>query len=83
MPYGEPQLSTWDLRYAAELQHPTNGAYLVLTATASHPETDGPIDTAVQDALDLLVANGWTPNGAYKQCLAQQVITPTPTEPPE
>lgn len=81
MAYGEPQLATWDVSYRVQVIHP-DGGYIQITAADGNGDTayQEKLDTAVQAALDLLVANGFTLDQGLKTCAAAQTITPTPPE---
>lgn len=81
MAYGEPQLAFWDVQYKLQVVHP-DGGYIQITATDGNgdPVYQAKLDTAIQAALDLLVANGFTLDEARKTCPATRAITVTPVE---
>lgn len=84
MAYGEPQLASWDVSYRVQLIH-SDGGYIQITAGDQNGDWpyQAKLDTAVQAALDLLTANGFTFDEARKTCLATQAITVTPPAEPE
>jgi hypothetical protein len=81
MAYGEPQLQDWDVQYRVQVVHP-NGGYIQITAAdqGNDPAYQPKLDEAVQAALDLLVANGYTLDQGLKSCAAARTITVTPVE---
>lgn len=84
MAYGETHLQDWDVQYRVQVVHP-DGGYIQITAADQNgdPAYQAKLDTAVQAALDLLVANGFTLDEARKTCPATRTITVTPPEEPE
>jgi len=80
MPYGEPQLQSQDVSYRATFQH-QDGGYVVLSAVAFDPDREADNDVAMQQAIDVLLADGFVLDGnAYKSMPSAQTITPTPPE---
>lgn len=80
MAYGEPQLQDWDVQYRIKLFHTASNGYLELVSGTQIDNRDELVSTAVQAALDVLSAGGFTVEQAYKTCVASQAITATPVE---
>lgn len=79
MAYGEPVIQAWDVKYLVNLNRP-GGGWITITAATTDPSQEALVDVAVQEALDLLVAAGWTVDSATKSMPAGCAITPTPPE---
>lgn len=80
MPYGEPQIETSNVTYRVKLVHTASNGYLEVVSGTQVDSRDELVTVAVQSALDVLTANGFTLDQATKTSPATQTITPTPPE---
>lgn len=81
MPYGEPQLQSWEVGYQATFLHEAGGYVQVTSGVNDDPVREAKADAAMQALIDVLLANGFVQDGtAYKTCQSAQAITPTPVE---
>lgn len=79
MPYSEPVIQSWDVKYVVNLNAP-GGGWLRIESEATDSGAEALNDVAIQAALDLLIAAGFTLDSGTKGMPAGQTITPTPPE---
>lgn len=80
MAYGDVQIQDWDVQYRVKMVHVASGGYFEVVSGTQIDANQVATDAAVQAALDVLAANGFTLDQGLKICQAAQTITPTPPE---